>query len=191
MRSTSTKKAGSASVEASISATCSDEGSNGTQGIFAEFFDNEGVSFNTGSMPSLIDRVPDHVRLESSLQYNAMYPAYPGLDDRFKNNWGARFSGLIDIPETGNWTFYLTTDDGSEMWIDGSSIIQNYGSHGMREISGFRNLSAGNHEFKIEFFQGGGPHGLNLKWEGQTKPRLWFPPQHSLSLMDFPLHQIL
>ena len=175
MRSTSTKNAGSASVEASISATCSDEGSNGTQGIFAEFFDNEGVSFNTGSMPSLIDRVPDHVRLESSLQYNSMYPAYPGLDDRFKNNWGARFSGLIDIPETGNWTFYLTTDDGSEMWVDGSSIIKNYGSHGMREISGFRNLSEGHHEFKIEFFQGGGPHGLNLKWEGPNQTKALVP----------------
>ena len=64
---TSVKDAGSASLEATISASCSDESSNGTQGIFAEFFDNEGVSFNTGSMPSLIDRTPVHTRIESSL----------------------------------------------------------------------------------------------------------------------------
>ena len=159
---TDVKNGGSAALEASISASCSDESSNGTQGIFAEFFDNEGVSFNTGSMPSLIDRTPEHTRIESSLQYNSMYGAYPGLDDRFKNNWGARFSGLIDIPDTGNWTFYLTSDDGSEMWLDGASLVTNYGSHGMREKSGYRNLTAGLHDFKIEFFQGGGPHGLHL-----------------------------
>ena len=173
---TSVKDAGSASLEATLSASCSDESSNGTQGIFAEYFDNEGVSFNTGSMPSLIDRVPEHTRIESSLQYNSMYSAYPGLDDRFKNNWGARFSGLINVPDSGNWTFYLTSDDGSEFWLDGASLITNYGSHGMREISGTRNISSGLHDFKIEFFQGGGPHGLNLKWEGPNQSKAMIPP---------------
>ena len=172
---TGVKDGGSASLEASISASCSDESSNGTQGIFAEFFDNEGVTFNTGSMPSLIDRTPEHTRIESSLQYNSMYAAYPGLDDRFKNNWGARFSGLIDIPDSGNWTFYLTSDDGSEMWLDGTSMVTNYGSHGMREMSGYRNLTAGLHDFKIEFFQGGGPHGLHLKWEGPNQSKAMVP----------------
>ena len=162
-------------LEATISASCTDESSNGTQGIFAEYFDNEGVSFNTGSMPSLIDRVPEHTRIESSLQYGSMYSAYPGLDDRFKNNWGARFSGLIDIPDSGNWTFYLTSDDGSELWIDGTSLVTNYGSHGMREKSGMRNLTSGLHDFKIEFFQGGGPHGLHLKWEGPNQSKAMVP----------------
>ena len=172
---TSVKNGGSASLEASISASCSDESSNGTQGIFAEYFDNEGVSFNTGSMPLLIDRIPEHTRIEPSLQYNSMYTAYPGLDDRFKENWGARFSGLINVPDAGNWTFYLTSDDGSEMWLDGTSLVTNYGSHGMREHSGWRNLSSGLHDFKIEFFQGGGPHGLNLKWEGPNQSKALIP----------------
>ena len=172
---TSVKDAGSASLEATISASCSDESSNGTQGIFAEFFDNEGVSFNTGSMPSLIDRTPEHTRIESSLQYNSMNSAYPGLDNRFKNNWGARFSGLINVPDSGDWTFYLTSDDGSELWLDGVSLVTNYGSHGMREISGTRNITAGLHDFKIEFFQGTGPHGLNLKWEGPNQSKALVP----------------
>ncbi len=172
---TSVKDAGSASLEATISASCSDESSNGTQGIFAEFFDNEGVSFNTGSMPSLIDRTPEHTRIESSLQYNSMNSAYPGLDNRFKNNWGARFSGLINVPDSGNWTFYLTSDDGSELWLDGVSLVTNYGSHGMREISGTRDITAGFHDFKIEFFQGTGPHGLNLKWEGPNQSKALVP----------------
>ena len=69
-------------------------------------------------MPDLIDRTPDHVRIENDLAYSSSNNPYPGLDDRFKHNWGARFSGLINIPESGNWTFYLNSDDGSELWVN-------------------------------------------------------------------------
>ena len=177
------KRDGNSAIEASISAQCTQEPGFGTQGILAEFFDNEGISFNTASMPSLIDRVPDHVRLESSLQYSSSSQAYPGLDTRFQNNWGARFSGLIDVPETGNWTFYLTSDDGSELWLDGQSLVTNYGSHGMVERSQHGQFDAGKHDFKIEFFQGGGPHGLQLSWSGPNQSKA-FIPATAFSLAD-------
>ena len=38
-------------------------------------------------MPDLIDREPDHVRIETDLAYSSSGSPYPGLDDRFKNNW--------------------------------------------------------------------------------------------------------
>ena len=170
-----TTHGGSSALEAAVAAECSAESGRDAPGIFAEFFDNAGVSFNAGSMPSLIDRVPDHTRIETKLDYPSRNSAYPGLDNRFKNDWGARFSGLIDIPDAGNWTFYLTTDDGSELWIDEDSLIKNYGSHGMREVSGTTTLEAGAHDFRIEFFQGGGPHGLTLQWEGPNQSKALVP----------------
>ena len=172
---TSTKQGGNGAFEAEISATCTQDSGYLRPGLFAEYFDNEGINFNAATMPDLIDRVPDHSRLESSLAYSSSGNPYPGLDDRFKNNWGARFSGLINIPETGNWTFYLNTDDGSELWINGDSLIQNYGMHGMREYSGSLNLTAGYHDFRIEFFQGGGPHGLRFSWEGPNVSKTTIP----------------
>jgi len=173
---TEVKRDGTSALEASLSAVCTQEPGAGAQGILAEFFDNAGISFNVASMPSLIDRVPDHVRLESSLQYSSSSQAYPGLDDRFKNDWGARFSGLIEVPETGNWTFYLTSDDGSDFWIDGQSLVTNFGSHGMTERSQYAQLDAGKYDFKIEFFQGGGPHGLQLSWSGPNQSKAFVPP---------------
>ena len=177
------KRDGNNALEASISAVCTQEPGNGTQGILAEFFDNNGVSFSTSSMPTLIDRVPDHVRLESSLQYSSSSQAYAGLDNRFQNDWGARFSGLVEVPETGNWTFFLTSDDGSELWLDGQSLVTNYGSHGMREISQYIQLDAGKHDFRVEFFQGGGPHGLQLSWEGPNQSKSLIPSS-AFSLSD-------
>jgi len=178
-----TTESGSYAIEASVSAVCTQEPGNGTQGILAEFFDNDGVSFSTSSMPTLIDRVPDHIRLENSLQYSSSSQAYVGLDNRFKNDWGARFSGLIDVPETGNWTFFLTSDDGSELWIDGVSLVTNYGSHGMREQSQYIQLDKGKHDFRIEFFQGGGPHGLQLSWQGPNQSKALIPAS-AYSLAD-------
>ena len=172
---TSTKEAGNGAFEAAVSTACEQESGYLKTGILAEYFDNEGVSFNSASMPDLIDRTPDHVRVEGDLAYGSSGNAYPGLDDRFKNNWGARFSGLVDIPEGGNWTFYLNSDDGSELWVNGESLIQNYGMHGMREISGTLTLSAGLHDFRIEFFQGGGPHGLKFSWEGPNVSKSTIP----------------
>ncbi|MBK30257.1 MAG: hypothetical protein CMB49_06075 [Euryarchaeota archaeon] len=175
MYQTETKQGGNGAQEAKISSQCTQESGYMLQGMHAEYFDNEGISFNTASMPDLIDRIPDHARIESSLAYSSSYNAYPGLDDRFKNNWGARFSGLIEIPETGNWTFYLNSDDGSELWINGVSAIQNYGSHGMREFSSSMNLTSGMHDFKVEFFQGGGPHGLIVSWQGPNVSKSHVP----------------
>lgn len=172
---TDVKQGGNGAFEAEIVAQCTQESGYLKPGLLAEYFDNEGVSFSTASMPDLIDRTPEHTRIETSLAYSSSGNAYPGLDDRFKNNWGARFSGLIDIQETGNWTFYLDTDDGSELWVNGASLIQNYGSHGMREISGSINLSEGFHDFKIEFFQGGGPHGLRFSYEGPNTSKTTIP----------------
>ena len=47
--------------------------------------------------------------------------------------------------------------------------------HGMREFSGFVNLTAGHHDFRIEFFQGGGPHGLQFSWEGPNVSKATIP----------------
>lgn len=172
---TDVKQGGNGAFEAEIVTLCEQETGYLKQGMLGEYFDNEGISFNTASMPDLIDRIPDHIRVESSLAYSSSGNAYPGLDDRFKNNWGARFSGLIEIQDAGNWTFYLDSDDGSELWINGVSLIQNYGSHGMREISGTLNLEQGFHDFKIEFFQGGGPHGLRFSYEGPNTTKTTIP----------------
>jgi uncharacterized protein (TIGR03790 family) len=172
----STKQGGNGALEAQISTECSQESGDLLPGIYAEYFDNEGISFNSATMPDLIDRVPDHIRTETSLAYSSSGNPYVGLDERFNTNWGARFSGLIEIPEAGNWTMYLNSDDGSELWIDGVSAIQNYAMHGMREYSVVMNLSAGPHDFRVEFFQGGGPHGLILSWEGPNVSKATIPP---------------
>ena len=173
---TDVKQGGNGAFEASLRTDCDQDGGKGMQGIYGEYFDNDGVSFSASTMPSLIDRSPDRVQIEPHLNRGSSNNAYPGLDDRFKTHWGARWSGLIDVPETGNWTFFINSDDGSELWVNGESLATNYGMHGMRERSGSLNLTEGLHEFRIEFFQGGGPHGLIFSWQGPNTSKAAVPP---------------
>lgn len=170
-----TKQGGNGAFEATVQTACEQDAGELMQGIYGEYFDNDGVTFNAATMPTLIDRAPDRVQIEPHLNHGASNNAYPGLDDRFKQHWGARFSGLIDVPYTGNWSFFINSDDGSELWINGQSLVQNYGMHGMREYSGAVNLTAGLHEFRIEFFQGGGPHGLIFSWQGPNTSKSAVP----------------
>ena len=95
---TETKQGGNGAFEAELRTACDQDGGKAMQGIYGEYFDNDGVSFSASSMPSLIDRQPDRVQIEPHLNRGSSNNAYPGLDDRFKHHWGARFSGLIDVP---------------------------------------------------------------------------------------------
>lgn len=171
-RQTSVKRNGNAALEGAFeSAPCSITEANTTQGLLAEYFDNAGITFNRSTMPDLIGRTPDYIRPEALIDTPQSTSAWSGLDDRFKDYWSVRHSGAIDIPQAGNWTFYLNSDDGAILWLDDIEIVNNQGEHGITERAGTAWLDAGLHDLKNEFFEHGGWAGLTLSWEGpnQTK----------------------
>ena len=169
------KRNGNFAMGLELSTTCDQDAGGNLNGVYAEYFDNNGVSITNSPMPDLTERTPDHVRIEADVNRGSSNSAYPGLDDRFKQHWGARFTGFIDVPTAGNWSFFLNSDDGSELWINGVSLVENHGMHGMRERSGWVNLTAGLHDFRIEFYQGGGPHGLIFSWSGPNTTKAPVP----------------
>ncbi|MCH7689291.1 MAG: c-type cytochrome, partial [Planctomycetes bacterium] len=85
--------------------------------------------------------------------------------DRF----ALRFTGEIQIPRSGRYTFFTTSDDGSRLYIGAQLVVNNDGKHGMVEKSGRIELSAGSHPIVVTYFDNGGSDGLNVSWRG---PRL-------------------
>lgn len=79
---------------------------------------------------------------------------------------GAVFSGWIEIPQGGAWTFFTSSDDGSRLRIGSSTVVNNDGLHGMTEASGTIALAAGRHAIRIEFFERTGGAGLVASWQG-------------------------
>ena len=168
-RQTETKRNGNAAMEGRLDdAPCGANDASTTNGLLAEYFDNNGVSYNVSTMVNLTGRTPDFVRHEPNIDWPSTQSAWTGLDSRFLEYWSARHTGIIHIPTAGNWTFYLRSDDGSKLWIDDVEIVDNQGHHAMQERSGTVWLDSGEHTLRTEFFEHGGYAGLELKWEGPS-----------------------
>ena len=99
--------------------------------------------------------------------------------------FAARFTGYVDLPVAGSWTFYSSSDDGSRVWIGDQLVVDNDGLHGMEEKSGIYTAArAGIHRIKVTFFERSGGAGLILSFkppEGAdpTKVRVLYVYDHT------------
>jgi uncharacterized repeat protein (TIGR03806 family) len=87
------------------------------------------------------------------------------------DNFAVRFHGLVEVPESGAYTFYTRSDDGSQLFIDGALVVDNDGLHPIDERSGTLALSAGFHDIVVTFFERGGGEVLAVDWQGPSLPR--------------------
>jgi hypothetical protein len=96
----------------------------------------------------------------------------------FTERFALLFEGFINVPETGIYGFFVTSDDGSRLYIGDDIIVENDGIHGMVEESGFVALGIGMHPVRLEYFQRTGGVGLTFQVEapGEEKrpvPAKW------------------
>jgi alpha-L-fucosidase len=78
--------------------------------------------------------------------------------------FGLEFLGYVNVPERDVYYFYLSSDDGSNLYIDAKLIVENDGLHGMKEASGAVALEAGPHLIKVIFFEKTGGDDLKVEW---------------------------
>lgn len=88
------------------------------------------------------------------------------------------FSGYIHIPASGDYTFYLSSDDGSKLIIDDQELIVYDGTHPAGEKSATINLAAGRHKIKVPYFEKLADESLSVKVAGpgvskQAVPSSW------------------
>lgn len=76
------------------------------------------------------------------------------------------FEGQIKIEKGGAYTFFTNSDDGSQLFINGTRVVDNDGWHAPQERSGKINLSAGNHAIRVVFYEHEGGEMLEVKWQG-------------------------
>ncbi|MEM1330793.1 MAG: FG-GAP-like repeat-containing protein [Planctomycetota bacterium] len=110
------------------------------------------------------DRAPDATRTIADVDFSNTGGdnIWPGHRDHF----GVKITGFIRIPRSGDWTFYLRSDDGSRLWLDGAEVINNDGAHSARTRSTTRRLDAGTYPIEIRMFERTGRTSLELDWLG-------------------------
>jgi hypothetical protein len=105
--------------------------------------------------------------------FNGLTPVKSGTTDNFDISLANRtsaysfsFTGYVDVPSDGQYTFYTTSDDGSNLYIDGVLVVNNDGLHSAREQSGVVGLKAGKHTISTGYFQQGGDNILSVSYSG-------------------------
>ena len=93
------------------------------------------------------------------------------------DNFAFQFTGYLSVPVNGLYTFYTSSDDGSNLFINDAKIVDNDGLHGMQERSGTVQLTAGLHKYEINFFEKAGGEQLVVNYEGPGIPKQPFPDQ--------------
>ena len=110
---------------------------------------------NTKRLPDFTKMKPSGTIYTTSLNIPTQHfkVGFPGVTKRFE--WFAiDYTGRFWAEKPGDYDFSLTSDDGSDLYIDGKLIVDNDGTHSTRERSGTVVLSRGVHDIRVSYFQG-------------------------------------
>lgn len=135
-------------------------------GLIGEYY-KTGLS-SVSEVPDFSLLTPDHVCIESSIDFPLTTAAWEstgcGTLAGYEDSFAARFRGRIQAPVEGEYTFILSSDDGSVLFIDGVEIVNMNQLQTFTATAATVELTSGFHEIEIHFFEGGGDAGLNLSW---------------------------
>ncbi len=77
-----------------------------------------------------------------------------------------RFTGYVQVPADGLYTFYTSSDDGSKLYIGNTLVVNNDGLHAARERAGTIRLRAGKHALTMTYFENSGSEALGVSYAG-------------------------
>lgn len=130
----------------------------GQPGLKAEYFKNtnlEGEPFF-----SKIDLISN-----SDLVRGARIPDLQ-RGDKFSIRW----SGKITAPQSGNFNFKITGDDGYRLTIGDKILVEDWSDHDMTTKSNHIHLEKGKlYDFKLEYFQNSGWSRMFVSWQLLTQ----------------------
>lgn len=81
------------------------------------------------------------------------------------DNFSARWVRTYAFPTSGVYRFKATSDDGMRVWLDNTLIIDAWFESPAHTVEANVNVTAGNHQLRIEYFEAGGNARAGFTWE--------------------------
>ncbi len=79
-------------------------------------------------------------------------------------SYSLEWNGFLAVRQSADYTFWVSSDDGSTIEVDGATVVDNSGEHLQRRASGKVTLTEGIHPMRVRYFQAGGRYTLNVQW---------------------------
>ncbi|MCZ7647039.1 MAG: PA14 domain-containing protein [Planctomycetota bacterium] len=141
-------------------------------GLAAEYYDGLGAYPTVEDMPAVRTTV-------ASLNFA---PQTVNAEEGARADWpfarlSATFSGYLKVDEKKLITFFITSDDGARLYVNGKLLVKNDGKHGMEEAWEQLELEPGYHHVYISYFDAGGGRGLLWRWQPQNENKETVPAE--------------
>lgn len=124
-----------------------------------------------------------HGRFERLPDFSKLTPVKSGAATGFNlemrdrdDHFAVRFTGHLEAPQTGMYTFFVESDDGSRLWIGDQLVVDHDGLHAATEKAGEIALAAGRHPVTVEYFEAEWGQALAVRWSGPGLPKQDVPP---------------
>lgn len=99
--------------------------------------------------------------------------AAPGIG---ADAWSARWTGEIEAQASGPHTFFLRSNDGARLWIDGVLVVDDWKDHASRMSQGTLDLQQGRrYSIRLDYHDTAGRANLRLLWSAPGLPRQVVP----------------
>lgn len=95
--------------------------------------------------------------------------------DARERDYALRFSGYLEVPRSGVYTFTLVSNDGAALRIGDATVVDNDHHQGVVQSGGEIALKPGRHALRIDYFQHSGFQVLEALWEGPGLPKAPIP----------------
>jgi len=97
------------------------------------------------------------------------------------DNFAVRWSGQLSISQKGSYKFSLKSDDGSRLLLDRKLIVNNDGTHGMRNREGMAPLRQRSYDVILEYFDKTGHAGMIFRYMGPGTGGMKIVPRNVLT----------
>jgi WD40 repeat protein len=100
------------------------------------------------------------------------------------DSFSVRWTGFLDVPRTGTYTFFVNADDGARLFIGDRQVLvtRERGLLGIR--TGTCGLKAGLHPIRIEFFESVNRANISLLWGEGTEDVIPGPLSRNILFHD-------
>jgi beta-glucosidase len=120
-------------------------------GLLAQYYSNTNLS-----------GTPTTTQTDPQVNFTWNGSPAPGVP---ATNWSAKWTGSLTPPTTGTYTFGLTSDDGSRLFINGQQVIDNWRDQAANTETAQVQLTAGTPvSIEVDYYQAGGDATVNLGW---------------------------
>jgi len=140
-------------------------------GLVAEYFALDRKPEAFPEIPA--GRKPTFVRVERAIDHALVTGDFHGT--KLAANFLVRWTGTLRCEKEGLYNFYVESDDGSRLFIDGELVVDNAAGRDMEQKPDRVILAAGDRAIRFEYLQRDGPAGVNLQWKTPDGGRQLLP----------------